>query len=145
MKEVRSPPLRTGHLYPQEYPGTHFFRGWVDPRAHGNVSCHRINSKCQRLESIPGPTDLQRSALTTTLPQAPVYRCCSILPWAGVPAFLFNCVVANIRFFFFTHSVERWRWEVLVVCIAVLHTTLQEGAGNVSPLISDIRHVKQKC
>ena len=32
--------------------------GWVDPRAHGNVSCHRMNSKRHRLESIPGPTDL---------------------------------------------------------------------------------------
>ena len=29
-----------------------------------------MNSKRYRLESIPGPTDLQRSALTTTLPQA---------------------------------------------------------------------------
>ena len=29
---------------PQEYPGT-----------HGNVSCHRINSKRHRSESIPGP------------------------------------------------------------------------------------------
>ena len=25
------------------------FRGWVDPKAHGNVSCHRINSKRHRL------------------------------------------------------------------------------------------------
>ena len=31
MKVVRSSPVRTGRLYPQEYPGTHFFifRGWV--------------------------------------------------------------------------------------------------------------------
>ena len=34
------------------------FRGWVDPRAYVNVSCHRINSKRHRLESIPCPTDL---------------------------------------------------------------------------------------
>jgi len=38
MKVVRSSLLRTGRLYPQEYPGTHF-RGWVDPRAHGTVWC----------------------------------------------------------------------------------------------------------
>ena len=30
-KVVRSSPPRTGRLYPQEYPGTHFFRGSVDP------------------------------------------------------------------------------------------------------------------
>ena len=38
------------------------------------VCCHRINSKRNGLESIPGPTDLQRSALTTTLLQAPIHN-----------------------------------------------------------------------
>ena len=39
--------------------------------ADRNVSCHRINSKRRRSESIPGPSDLWRSAVTTTLPQVP--------------------------------------------------------------------------
>jgi hypothetical protein len=31
--------LRTGRLYPQEYPGTHF-KSLSRPRAHGIVGCH---------------------------------------------------------------------------------------------------------
>jgi hypothetical protein len=34
--------LRTGRLYPQEYPGTHFKR-LNRPRAHGIVGCHGKN------------------------------------------------------------------------------------------------------
>jgi hypothetical protein len=34
--------LRTGRLYPQEYPGTHFKR-LSRPRAHGIVGCHGKN------------------------------------------------------------------------------------------------------
>jgi hypothetical protein len=37
MKVVRSSPLFTSRLHPQEVPGTHFFRGWVDSGAHGFV------------------------------------------------------------------------------------------------------------
>ena len=37
-KVVRSSPLRTGRLYPQDYPGTHFQR-LNRPRAHGLVGC----------------------------------------------------------------------------------------------------------
>jgi hypothetical protein len=34
--------IRTGHLYPQEYPGTHFKR-LSRPWAHGIVGCHGKN------------------------------------------------------------------------------------------------------
>jgi hypothetical protein len=34
--------IRTGRLYPQEYPGTHFKR-LSRPRAHGIVGCHGKN------------------------------------------------------------------------------------------------------
>jgi hypothetical protein len=34
--------LRTGRLYPQEYPGTHFKR-LSRPRPHGIVGCHGKN------------------------------------------------------------------------------------------------------
>jgi hypothetical protein len=34
--------LRTGHLYPQEYPGTHFKR-LSQPRAHEIVGCRGKN------------------------------------------------------------------------------------------------------
>jgi hypothetical protein len=34
--------IRTGRLYPQEYPGTHFKR-LIRPRAHGIVGCHGKN------------------------------------------------------------------------------------------------------
>jgi hypothetical protein len=53
MKVVRSSPLRTGRLHPQEYPGTHY-RGWVDPKAHGTLWWHgKIPSDWG---SIPGPS-----------------------------------------------------------------------------------------
>ena len=67
MKVVRSSPLHTSRLYPQEYPGTHFFRGWVDP---GNVSCQnkfqasslgidpgssRLVAQCLNHCATPGP------------------------------------------------------------------------------------------
>jgi hypothetical protein len=38
IKVVRLSDLRTGRLYPQEYPGTHFER-LSRPRAHGLVGC----------------------------------------------------------------------------------------------------------
>jgi hypothetical protein len=38
----RSSAIRTGRLYPQEYPGTHFKR-LSRPRAHGIVGCHGKN------------------------------------------------------------------------------------------------------
>jgi hypothetical protein len=38
IKVVRLSALRTGRLYPQEYPGTHFER-LSRPRAHGLVGC----------------------------------------------------------------------------------------------------------
>jgi hypothetical protein len=34
--------IRTGRLYPQQYPGTHFKR-LSRPRAHGIVGCHGKN------------------------------------------------------------------------------------------------------
>jgi hypothetical protein len=51
MKLVRSSPLRTGRLYPQEYPGIHF-RGWVDPRAHGTVWCPGKNPRWLGIANI---------------------------------------------------------------------------------------------
>ena len=65
MKVVRSSPLRTGRLYPPEYPGTHFQR-LSRPQAHGVVRYFGKNPR----GSIPGPSDQQHSALTTTPPQA---------------------------------------------------------------------------
>jgi hypothetical protein len=38
-KVVRLSPLRTGRLYPQEYPGTHY-RSSVDPRVRGSVGSY---------------------------------------------------------------------------------------------------------
>jgi hypothetical protein len=38
IKLVRLSAIRTGRLYPQEYPGTHFER-LSRPRAHGLVGC----------------------------------------------------------------------------------------------------------
>jgi hypothetical protein len=48
----QSEPLRTGHLYPQEYPGTHFERL---SRPQGTQKCQLPQNK---LELIPGPSDL---------------------------------------------------------------------------------------
>ena len=33
-------------IYPQERPGTHCIRGWVDPRAYSNLFMDKTNSKC---------------------------------------------------------------------------------------------------
>jgi hypothetical protein len=67
MKVVRSSPLRTGRLYPQEYPGTHFYRlsrhgtAWcpgkysqwrgIDPRTL------RVVAQCLNHYATPGPRD----------------------------------------------------------------------------------------
>jgi hypothetical protein len=63
--------IRTGHLYPQEYPGTHFKR-LSRPRAHGIVGCHgkkypvtppgiepgtfRLVAQCLNHYATPGPS-----------------------------------------------------------------------------------------
>jgi hypothetical protein len=49
--------LRTGRLYPQEYPGTHFKR-LSRTRAHGIVGCHEKIPEFYHRGSIPGPSDL---------------------------------------------------------------------------------------
>jgi hypothetical protein len=45
--------LRSGRLYPQEYPGTHFKR-LSRPRAHGIVGCHGKNPHRHHRGSIAG-------------------------------------------------------------------------------------------
>jgi hypothetical protein len=45
--------IRTGRLYPQEYPGTHFKR-LSQPRAHGIVGCHGKKSLVITLGIDPG-------------------------------------------------------------------------------------------
>jgi hypothetical protein len=47
---------RTGRLYPQEYPGTHFKR-LNQPRAHWIVGCHGQNPQWHHWGSVPGPSD----------------------------------------------------------------------------------------
>jgi hypothetical protein len=47
------------------------FGGWVDPRAHGSIGSFGRNPQWHHRGSIPRPSDYYRSALTTTLPQAP--------------------------------------------------------------------------
>jgi hypothetical protein len=59
--------LRTGRLYPQEYPGTHLKR-LSRPRAHGIVM-PRKKSPVTPQGIDPGTFRLDRSALTTTPPQ----------------------------------------------------------------------------
>jgi hypothetical protein len=46
--------LRTGRIYPQEYPGTHFDR-LSRPRARGIVGCHCKNPHWHHRVLIPGP------------------------------------------------------------------------------------------
>jgi hypothetical protein len=56
IKVVRLSAICTGHLYPQEYPGTHFERlSW--PRVHELVGCLGKNPQWHDLGSIRGPSD----------------------------------------------------------------------------------------
>jgi hypothetical protein len=48
--------LRTGRLYPQEYPGTHFER-LSRPRENGLVGCLGKNPQWHDRGSIRGPSD----------------------------------------------------------------------------------------
>jgi hypothetical protein len=48
--------LRTGRLYPQEYPGTHSKR-LSRPREHGIVRRHGKNPQHHYRGYIPGPSD----------------------------------------------------------------------------------------
>jgi hypothetical protein len=62
---------RTGRIYPQEYPLTHFKRP-SRPRARGIVGCHGRNpSDTTGDRSRDLPTS---STLTTTPPQAHIFR-----------------------------------------------------------------------
>jgi len=55
MKVVRSSPLRTGRLYPQEYPGTHFLEAESTP---GYMELSDALGKIPSdQELIPGPSD----------------------------------------------------------------------------------------
>ena len=53
----RSSALRTGRLYPQGNPWYSFFRGWVDPRAHGSVGIHEKNPGDRRHRDSIRPPD----------------------------------------------------------------------------------------
>jgi len=55
MKVVRSSPLRTGRLYPQEYPGTHILEAESTP-GHMELSDTPEKIPSDR-GSIPGPSD----------------------------------------------------------------------------------------
>jgi hypothetical protein len=63
--------LRTGRLYPQEYPGTHFER-LSRPRAHGLVGCLGKKSPVTQTGIDPGRFRLvaQRLNHYATLAQA---------------------------------------------------------------------------
>ena len=43
MSVVGRQPYAPAAFTPGEIPGTHFFRGWVDPRAHGSVGSYEKN------------------------------------------------------------------------------------------------------
>jgi hypothetical protein len=49
-------PYAPAAFTPGEIPGTHFFRGWVDPMAHGSVGSYRKNPQWHYRESIPRPS-----------------------------------------------------------------------------------------
>ena len=68
-KVVRSSPLRTGCLYPQEYPGIHFLEAESTP---GTWTCRMLQKKIPSDTTGDRSRDLptSSSALTTTLPQA---------------------------------------------------------------------------
>jgi hypothetical protein len=69
-KGGRSSAIRTGCLYPRRNLWYSFSRGWVDARAHGFVGAtEKIPSDTTGNRSRDRPT----SALTTTLPQAPLF------------------------------------------------------------------------
>jgi hypothetical protein len=55
IKVVRFSALRTGRLYPQEYPGTHF-ESLRLPRAHGLVGCLGKNPQWHDRGSVRGPS-----------------------------------------------------------------------------------------
>ena len=55
MKVVRSSPLGTGRLYPQEYPGTHFLEAESTPE-HMELSDDPEKIPSDR-GSIPGPSN----------------------------------------------------------------------------------------
>ena len=71
MKVVRLSVSRTGHLYPQEmFLVLIFTMGLCRPQVRSEGICH-WKIQWHHPESIPGPSDYKRSALTTTPPQAP--------------------------------------------------------------------------
>ena len=68
MKVVRLSALRTGRLYsPENTPGTHFFRGWVDPRAIVRPESDTIGNRTRDLpacSAVPQPTAPSRALIT---------------------------------------------------------------------------------
>ena len=55
MKVVRSSPLRTGRLYPQEYPGTHFYRPSPSPVTLPGIDPGTFRLLAQRLNHYAAP------------------------------------------------------------------------------------------
>jgi hypothetical protein len=77
MKVVRSSPLRTGHLYPQEFSSYSFLEAESTP-GHMVPSVASKKSPTTPLGIDPETLRLVRSALSTTLPQALVYSSMSL-------------------------------------------------------------------
>jgi hypothetical protein len=98
IKVVRLSALRTGRLYPQEYPGTHFER-LSRPRAHGLVGCLGKNPQWHDRGSIRGPSDyLEWQIFNTNVVQE-----------------LNTQILCSVTFFFFENrAVYEIRWKNIV-------------------------------
>jgi hypothetical protein len=119
------PALRTGHFYPQEYPGTHFER-LSRPRAHGLVGCLGKSPQWHDRGSIRGPSTSSAATLqvTTTMYDTfvveRIFRC---LQHFSTPHILSN---------HFTYLNSLTLWTFSIVCVKISHITYcLSGTGSV--------------